>query len=213
MLQQPELMDKTQMNRKQFLAASTKLCAGTCFCTMMGGAGTLNADDNTPGKETKVEAPRSQKRIEFAEKWVTRFMDVLDNNVDDATFNKIMEDNGRRCFHNRLEETGQKIPTMTLEEFTVWVKENDRDGMFRIEGNTVYFQVKKSARTGKYVRPGQCVCQFAESRPEGLSPRYCHCSIGYVREWFSQKISKPVEVELLTSVLRGDDWCKFKITV
>ncbi len=201
------------MNRKQFMANVTKLCAGSCFCAMMGGVSELNADDKLAGEEPKAEKPRSEKRIEFAEKWLTRFMDILGKNVDEATFNKIIEENGRGCFSDWIDETGQTVKQITLEEFTEWVDKNVRDDAFKVEGNIIYFQFTSSAETGDRSKPGQCLCPFAENKPEGLSPRYCHCSVGYVKEWFGRKFGMPVEVELLSSVLRGDDWCKFKITV
>jgi len=206
-------MNEIQLNRKQFLATSAKLCAGTCFCAMMGGSGALNADDNSSGNETKTEKPRSQKRIEFAENWLKRFMDVLNDNLDTATFEKIMEDNGRRCFSAWVDETGRQVSTATLEQFTQWVNENVKDDTFKVEGNVIYFQFTSAAETGEASKAGQCLCSFTETKPEGLSPKYCQCSVGYVKEWFSRKFGHPVEVELVTSVLRGDDWCKFKITV
>jgi predicted hydrocarbon binding protein len=54
---------------------------------------------------------------------------------------------------------------------------------------------------------------MVESKPAGLSPTFCLCSLGYVKEMHEQMFMKPVEVELLSSVLRGDPSCKFKITV
>jgi hypothetical protein len=195
------------------MASSVRLCAGTCLMAMMGGLGEVNADDNSAGEESKAEKPRSEKRIEFAEKWLTRFMDVLGKNVDEATFNRIMEGNGRACFANWMDETGQQVKQATLEEFTEWVKKNIKDDTFKVEGNIIYFQFTSAAETGEPSKPGQCLCTFAENKPAGLSPRYCRCSVGYVKEWFDRKFGKPVEVELLSSVLRGDDWCRFKITV
>jgi hypothetical protein len=140
-------------------------------------------------------------------------MDILDKNVDEVSLNKIMEENGRGCFSDWIDETGQTVKQITLEEFTEWVGDNIKDDTFKVDGNIIYFQFTSSAETGDKSKAGQCLCTFAESKPEGLSPRYCYCSVGYVKEWFGRKFGKPVEVELLSSVLRGDDWCKFKITV
>ena len=201
------------MNRKQFLAKTAKICAGSCACAMMGGVSILTADENTKPDSAKVEKPRSQTRIEFAEQWVTRFMDILDGNLDDATRKKILEENGRGCFTNWINETGRKVQQSTLEQFTEWVKNNVTDGTFRVEGNVLYFQFTSAAETGEASKAGQCLCTFVESKPEGLSPTYCHCSVGYVKEWFERKFGKPVEVELVDSILMGGDWCKFKITV
>jgi hypothetical protein len=201
------------MNRKQFLAKTAWICAGSCACAMTGGVSILTADENTRPDPDKIEKPRSEVRIEFAEKWVTRFMDILDGNLDDATKKKIMEENGRRCFINWITETGSKVQQATLEQFAEWVKNEVTDDTFRVEGNVIYFQFTSAAETGEPSRAGQCLWTFVESKPQGLSPTYCHCSVGYVKEWFERKFGKPVEVELVDSVLMGGDWCKFKIIV
>jgi len=204
------------MNRKEFLASSAKLCAGTCFCAIVGGLSELKADDKSDapsGDAPDTVKPRAEKRIEFAEKWLVRFMDILGENLDEATFAKIMEENGRRCFSAWIDETGQEVQKATLSQFTDWVKENITDETFRVEGNIIHFRFTSAAETGEAAEAGQCLCSFAERQPKGLTGRYCHCSVGYVKEWFSRKFGRPVEVELESSVLRGDNWCQFRITV
>jgi hypothetical protein len=46
-----------------------------------------------------------------------------------------------------------------------------------------------------------------------ISPTYCHCSVGYVKEMHERMFGKPVAAELEDSVLRGGRRCRFKITV
>jgi predicted hydrocarbon binding protein len=54
---------------------------------------------------------------------------------------------------------------------------------------------------------------MVESKPNGLSPTYCLCSLGYVKEMNEQTFGKPVDAELLDSVLQGAKRCRFKVTV
>jgi hypothetical protein len=54
---------------------------------------------------------------------------------------------------------------------------------------------------------------MVENKPEGLSTIYCQCSIGYVKVQHELALKRTVEVELVDSVLRGGNRCKFKITV
>lgn len=55
--------------------------------------------------------------------------------------------------------------------------------------------------------------QVVESGPAGLSPTYCYCSTGYVKEGFERRIGKAVKVELLDSLKMGGKDCIFKLTI
>jgi len=72
------------------------LCGvGGCSCILGGRAASLFAQESKAETPPQVKKPRSQERIEFAEKWVTRFFDVFDANLDPETRKKIMMANGR----------------------------------------------------------------------------------------------------------------------
>lgn len=206
-------MLESNMDRKEFLKSAGQCCVGTCACVLMGGVMNAKADEpvNTPPE--KVETPRSETRIKFAETWVTRFMDVLDENLDPETRRKIMMANGKKCYRGWIADTGQQIKTVTLEQLAEWVKNNVKDDSIRIEGNIIYFQYNSAAETGLPAEDGQCLCTFVETKPKGLSGTYCDCSVGYVKEWHELLLGRPVEVELTEAVLRGGKRCRFKITV
>jgi hypothetical protein len=206
-------MSERSMNRKQFLA-SVGLCGmGGCGCLLGGSAASLFAQESKAETPGQVKKPRSQERMEFAEKWATRFFDVFDANLDPETRKKIMMANGRVCFLEWIKETGQKIKPVTPERFAEWVKSNVKDETYRVEGTTIYMQYTSAAETGQPSKEGACLCPFVESKPAGLSPTYCLCSVGYVKVMHEMRFGRPVEVELLDSVLRGGKRCKFKITV
>jgi len=53
---------------------------------------------------------------------------------------------------------------------------------------------------------------FCEHLPEGEpEPLYCECSVGWMTEFMGRVSGGPVEVELLASVLRGDERCRLKV--
>jgi len=156
---------------------------------------------------------RSEQRIAFGEEWVVRFMGVLDSTLDDATKKMVMEENGRRCYHNWTKESGRKIKPVTLEQYKKWVGKHESDGSIRFEGNVIHFQYMSAAETGLPSKEGECLCPLVESKPKGLSAIYCHCSVGYVKEWHERLLRRPVDVELVESVLNGGKRCRFKITL
>jgi predicted hydrocarbon binding protein len=44
-----------------------------------------------------------------------------------------------------------------------------------------------------------------------LSPTYCYCGAGFYKGIWEEILQQPVEVELLESVLQGDEVCKFSV--
>ena len=44
-----------------------------------------------------------------------------------------------------------------------------------------------------------------------ISPTYCYCGGGFYKGIWEEILQQPVEVELLESVLQGDDVCKFAV--
>lgn len=46
-----------------------------------------------------------------------------------------------------------------------------------------------------------------------MSASYCWCSVGYVQEIHERVFGRPVNVELVESVLRGNPRCRFRITL
>lgn len=44
-----------------------------------------------------------------------------------------------------------------------------------------------------------------------VSPIFCNCSGGYYKNYWEAVLGQPVKVELLESVLKGDDTCKFEL--
>lgn len=178
------------------------------LCTLEPAAGAA-----PPGKGAKPEGGRAKKRIDFAEQWVKRFMDVLDDNLDEQTKRQLMMANGKVCHREYLKSIGQRIQPIPFEQWAPLVKERVKDGSIRVEGRTIHFQFLSSAETGLPSAEGKCLCCLVETRPKGLSDTYCLCSLGYVQDIFEQTLGTKVEIELVDSVLRGGKRCKFKMTV
>jgi len=212
-------MDDKLLNRKEFLTAAGKACACVCVGALAAGLSSAYAQDSTKTTDQKQpeepqKKPRSEERVEFADKWLVRFFDVFDANLDEATRKKIMMANGKACLLAWYKETNQqpRPEPLTLERLAAWAEQNKRED-YRVEGNVIHFQYLSAAETGLPAPENKCLCTLVESKPAGLSPTYCYCSVGYVKEMHEQLFKKPVEVELVSAVLRGDPRCKFKITV
>jgi len=204
---------KEAMNRKDFFKTAGKIGVGACLCGAAGGLGTALAGiqaQTQPGDKT---GDRAIKRLEFADSWVKRFFDVMDQTLDEGTRKKLMMLNGKTCFQDWIRETKQEIIPVAFETWARKAAEANQQEGFKVEGNVIHFQYNSSAETGGEAKEGVCLCSMAESKPAGMSPTYCYCSVGYVKEMFELRFNRKVDVELLDSVLKGGKRCRFKITV
>ncbi len=199
--------------RREFLSKAGKLCACSCVGAMLAGLTDVMGEEVVSDTTKVATKSRDTQRMEFAEGWLRRFFDIFDANLDEATRNKIMMANGKSCYLTWIKDTGQEIKPVGFERFTKWINEKVTDGSYTVDGKTIYFQYMYAAETGKEADAGKCLCTLVESKPEGLSPTYCICSVGYVKQMHEMYLGQPVEVELVDSVLRGGQRCKFKITV
>jgi len=206
-------MDSPAVTRKEFLSCVGKVGAGSCLCGMFGGIEAAIAGEPPPKTPAKSADGRAKKRIEFAEQWVRRFMDVIDETLDEKTKTKLMMANGKVCHREYLKSIGREISPVPFEKWAARVKERGTDGSIQVEGRTIYFQYLTSAETGLPSAEGACLCSLVETKPAGLSPTYCLCSLGYVKDIFDQSLGTNVKIELVDSALKGGKRCKFKITV
>ena len=204
-------MSRTAMSRKDFMRGAGAAGVGSCLCVVgLREALAAAGADVSPGAATPE---RAVKRMEFADGWIRRFMATLDGTLDTETCRKVMMANGKSCYCEWI--AGKGVPPAV--EFEQWA-ERVRDrlpigGYLSVEGRTILFEYESSAETGAASPAGVCLCPMVESRPDDLSPTYCLCSVGYVKEMYERKFGRPCEVELLDSVLRGGPRCRFRITV
>lgn len=204
------------MKRSQF--CKNLIAPGiACSCGLGLQTGTIFGSvlKPVPDKHISPEETPCNEKMEFTQKWVKRFFDILDQQVDPETRKNLMQANGVACAKGAYGELLNETPA-TLEEIdkkiTQWQQGLGKENIHR-EGNIVYFNYVGSPK-GLKISDGYCLCPMTENGPSTLSPTYCQCSVGYVRYMFRKLITfKPVEVELLESLRSGGKACRFKVTI
>lgn len=208
------------MNRKEFLkrvfSYGTALIAGSLM--KFGRSSVVMAEEKkggevADGSVNPAETPCEEK-VDFAKNWIKRFMNVMDKNLDEETRKKIMTNCGKECFcsaHSEVKWPNQGIETVDLylgQIGALFGKENAHR-----EGNKIYFNHIMNPSRGLKIEDGYCLCPLIEDGPEGLSPTYCLCSTGYIKEMFERMMGQPVKVKLLESLRRGGKKCRFLIHI
>jgi predicted hydrocarbon binding protein len=129
-------------------------------------------------------------------------MDILDRELDDAARFAIMEACGRRCIGSSIIEKARRMQqeSQNIDELL------ERLNQAHIGGGHLQ-------REGNFIRAAydRCYCGSVSQSREVFSATYCHCSCGWYRQLFESLLGKPVEVELLGSILQGADCCEFRI--
>ena len=192
------------MNRKEFL--TTVVCGGTGAIAC--GAAPCCGMINQTGGATDPDKSKLEERAKFADAWITRLMTVIDLHLDPSSREKLMESIGRSCYVSQHGPRPADIPAGSLDRLVARLKKwAGEEGLHR-EGNTVHLVYGPAGTDKKH-----CLCPMVENVSAGLSPTYCHCSIGYVKEMFEQATGKPVQVALTESLKRGGKRCRFRVQV
>ena len=224
-------MTGDRMDRKKFILTLGAFGVGGCMCAAAGSMRAAFGDSRpaqpaspTPAIPPAEPAPssmpgaktpaRAVKRMEFVDGWVQRFFQVVDQNLDEPTRRKLMTANGKACFA-AYDTSGKRRPTpASPEEISAWVARTGKERGYSMEGNTISFEYVGSAETGQDSPENICLCPTVEAQtPKTISPTYCHCSVGYVKEMHERRFGRPVEVKLVDAVLLGGKRCKFQITL
>jgi predicted hydrocarbon binding protein len=133
-------------------------------------------------------------------KWVVNLLDTLDKEVDEKTRVKILESCGRKCigagFLKKVEAIGKK--SKSTEDF--------------LEGLGKVWKHLHVGKDGVFVVYEQCYCSLVKGSEVKVSPSFCNCSVGWIRELFETGLGKSVKVEKLGTIKQGNKQCKFKIT-
>lgn len=91
------------------------------------------------------------------------------------------------------------------------------------QGNTIIAtKIPKSDHLAEYMnetdpeKKRQLYCHCPRIRDvlktsETISPTYCYCGAGFYRGIWEEILQRPVEIELLETVLKGDQVCRFAI--
>jgi hypothetical protein len=183
-------------NRRSFLSSA---CA-TCGCVGLAMAGDALAET----EEQSEEAVKLQERLDqtkaFAGAWTTSLVTVMDRQLEPEAVASVLEACGRACAERN---SGKMIATYS----------GDPDGLLAkmkelwLDSFTYDKEQRRIELVGR--ETAECYCPI---HPADGSYSFCECSNGYMEFLFGQVLGTPVEVDLVSSRLRGSTRCSWKIT-
>jgi hypothetical protein len=216
------------MDRKKFLKSI--LTAGVCVCgapSILTGSTKGNMSKDGLGEDDSGAWIRDlEKRMikcsespawikaEKGEQWIKALMEHMDDALDDQTKKKLMQACGRSCCINAFGVAPKIKPTR--EEAERYVKLLEAGGYkVQREGGkiTIIFNWGRTHQNpwGLIMSDGYCMCPLLEKQTVEVSPTFCQCSTGYVKELFERNTGWTTTVELLDSLKMGGKDCIFKV--
>ena len=125
----------------------------------------------------------------------------MENELGTAKAERILNICGSKCCGSGHRKKVRKKfnESNSIEEFLKKIS---------VKGVT-YKLIDKNTILAEYQR---CFCgQVKATKTTFPNMTYCQCSVEFNRQYFSSAFSKPVEVELIKSVISGNDSCQFNI--
>ena len=137
-------------------------------------------------------------------KWIKNLLNNLEK-MDGKKVFKVLEDCGRDCcrssgYYKKAVESMSKAKD--VDEF-----------LDRLEKSWSHLHRKGG---DIYVVYEKCYCPLGRALMKeypGQLSAFCNCSRGWIREMFESALKKTVKVELQKSVIKGDNICRFKVTL
>ncbi len=136
---------------------------------------------------------------------VKEVMESFDQVVPQEEMRKsVMESMGNYCYNNFFAKTAKEVKEKTNSITEAIQSLNTMMGgeHFKIEGKKVYSTLN------------QCFCQIGvKETEEPISKTYCNCSLGWMKSLFKTLLDKPIDVEILDSIVSGGKACRFVINL
>jgi len=181
--------------------------------SIMHGSAVARSDENSPDKA----------------KWICCAMRRLDKVASQGDRVEIMAGCSHKFPKKRINDMKRELAESGDLERLMKKMHKDRSwfGLSFYEypekkGNVIYvkkipFDPKgfKKAKNKTEKRYHYCHCalvkELIRNPADKISPTFCYCGAGWYKSLWEGILEKPVRVELLESVLQGDDSCKFAI--
>ena len=121
---------------------------------------------------------------------------------------EIMKSCGRKCCGQGQRNTAKRLmaESESIEEFLDRISRHDVK-----EGDLTYVLQDENTIIAEHHK---CFCGQVKRTKEPFPTRsYCQCSVEFNRVFFEAALERPVQVELVQSIINGAESCKFIIHI
>ena len=144
----------------------------------------------------------------LVEKLTAQVIERLEKAVGRENAIEIMKSCGRKCCGQGQRNTAKRLmgESESIEEFLDRISRHDVK-----EGDLTYVLEDESTIIAEHNR---CFCgQVKRTKKPFSTSTYCQCSVEFNRAFFEAALERPVQVELVQSIIGGAESCKFIVRV
>jgi hypothetical protein len=135
-------------------------------------------------------------------KWIENLMKCLNEVLGDETARQVMQACGTQCIGQSTLEKVKRLQRGcgSLDDLLERLNQaHIGGGKMHREGEVIYASYER------------CYCGSVSKGRQSISATYCSCSCGWYQQLFETLLEKPVQVELVDSIIHGADICRFII--
>jgi hypothetical protein len=183
------------LSRKDFF--KTICISGACFCGFSSmaipAAGSINQNNSTEESNSKEQ---------LLQAWIAQILTNINSGLNEAEIRKVMKSCALVHYNDLKMDDLLAGYKGDLEKFISWIEEN---WGWKIEYN------KEAKTLIADENKSYCVCPMVNHQSGSKLPAMCFCSEGFAEKMFSTVVGVPVTASVVSSILRGDKSCKYKI--
>jgi len=133
--------------------------------------------------------------------YINDAISLLENTQEKEAVINALKSCGNMCISNNIIERAKKIyqESENIDAFLQLLNK------YQIGGG--HLRAHNGRITGEY---HTCYCEIPK-QVENMSPVYCYCSVGWYERFFSSVFNKPVTVNIIDTILNGNDKCVFEV--
>lgn len=181
------------MDRKAFL----KGCCGLVALSALPAT----AEESTANLPDTLKCDDNE--LKFIQNWVTDLMDTIDTELDEPAKVKLMTGCGKGCYRRF--------------QFKQDIAAKGRGSVDKlIEAYKANFEIWREGDDKVHIRYGAvntngCFCPAAKYRPGKPKDIHCYCTRATHATIWETALGKPVAIDILQTVRRGDPTCHFLV--
>lgn len=181
----------------------------------------MNGEEDVPEGSSRANRKKQSE-------WIKLALAKLDALVDGETRTRVLVET---CPHKypktRIREMKTKLEEMgsldnlleLMRSDTSWgggsfydypVRERSIIHVTKVPYNP---KAHRMAKTDEEKRMTYCHCGIVKTNMDGMSPTFCCCSGGWVKQLWEGVLGEPLEVTLTKSILKGDERCTHSFKV
>ncbi|WP_461638803.1 hypothetical protein [Labilibaculum euxinus] len=182
-------------SRKDFIK---KLCvSGTCLCGFSSIMLTAKGNDNT-----NTETTSQNEGNQLIQEWISNVLSNLDIEIDKELIRGVLKKSSVVHYNNLKMDEMLSNYIGDLDKFINFIEDKWN---WKID----YNKTTKTLIADE--NKNHCVCPISNYEKGINSSAMCFCSEGFAEKMFSTVAGIPASAEVISSIRRGDDSCKYKI--